>query len=126
MGGYVPGAHGLDSVVVGYYRGKDLVYIARVRNGFVPATRRQVFARLRPLEVGFCPFMNLPETEKGRWGDGLTGKDMEKCVWVRPELVAEIEFLEWIESDHLRHSKFTGLRGDKNPRAVTKEQPAKG
>jgi len=45
IGGYIPGAHGLDSIVVGYYKGKDLVYVARVRNGFVPASRRQVFAK---------------------------------------------------------------------------------
>jgi bifunctional non-homologous end joining protein LigD len=122
IGGYVPGAHGLDSIVVGYYRGKELFYIARVRNGFVPATRRQVFARLRPLEVAVCPFVNLPEMHKGRWGDGLTAKDMEKCVWVRPELVAQIEFLEWTMSDHLRHSKFARLRADKNARSVVKEQ----
>src|SRR5258708_2373643 len=37
------GPHGLDSIVVGYYRGKELVYVARVRNGFVPASRRQLF-----------------------------------------------------------------------------------
>jgi 4-hydroxyphenylpyruvate dioxygenase-like putative hemolysin len=35
---------------------------------------------------------------------------MEKCVWVRPEIVARIEFLEWTVSDHLRHAKFAGLR----------------
>jgi bifunctional non-homologous end joining protein LigD len=126
IGGYVPGAHGLDSIVVGYYRGKELFYIARVRNGFVPGTRRQVFARLRPLEVALCPFVNLPEMQKGRWGDGLIAEDMGKCVWVRPELVAQIEFLEWTNSNHLRHSKFAGLRDDKDARAVTKEQPDKG
>jgi len=43
IGGYVPGTHGLDSIIVGYYRGNDLVYVARVRNGFVPASRRLVF-----------------------------------------------------------------------------------
>ena len=118
----MPGSHGLDSIIVGYYRGKDLFYIARVRNGFVPATRRQVFAKLQPLLVSDCPFVNLPETHKGRWGDGLTADDMEKCVWVRPELVAQIEFLEWTESDHLRHSKFAGLREDKDARAVVKER----
>jgi DNA ligase D-like protein (predicted ligase) len=106
IGGYVPGPHGLDSIIVGYYRANELVYVARVRNGFVPTTRRQVFARLKPLVVPHCPFVNLPETYKGRWGEGLTAADMEKCVWVRPELVARIEFLEWTESDHLRHSKF--------------------
>ena len=121
IGGYVPGTYGLDSVIVGYYRGKELVYIARVRNGFVPATRRQVLAKLQPLVVPDCAFVNLPEKHKGRWGDGLTAEDMEKCIWVRPELVAQIEFLEWTESDHLRHSKFAGLREDKSARSVVKE-----
>jgi len=46
---------------------------------------------------------------------------MKKCVWVRLELVAQIEFLEWTESDHLRHSKFVGLREDKDPKTVVKE-----
>jgi bifunctional non-homologous end joining protein LigD len=117
----VPGTHSLDSIIVGYYRGEELNYVARARNGFVPASRRQVFEKLHPLPMRSCPFVNLPETHKGRWGDGLTAKDMEKCVWVRPELVARIEFLKWTESDHLRHSKFAGLREDKDARTVAKE-----
>jgi bifunctional non-homologous end joining protein LigD len=111
IGGYVPGAHGVDAIIVGYYGGKELVYVARVRNGFVPASRRQVFEKLKSLSISKCPFANLPETYKGRWGDGLTAADMDKCMWVKPELVARIEFLEWTESDHLRHAKFAGLRG---------------
>jgi len=126
IGGYVPGAHGLDSIIVGYYQGKELMYIARVRNGFVPALRRQVFAKLRPLEVAVCPFVNLPEAHKGRWDDGLTADDMRKCVWVRPQVVAQIEFLEWTESDHLRHAKFAGLRDDKDPREVITEHADQG
>ena len=51
IGGYIPGAHGVDAIVVGYYRGEDLIYVARVRNGFVPASRRQMFARLKPLLI---------------------------------------------------------------------------
>lgn len=121
IGGYVPGAHGVDSLIVGYYKGSELVYVARVRNGFVPETRRQVFAKLRPLEVPECSFVNLPEKEKGRWGTGLTADDMQKCVWVHPELVARIEYLEWTEGDHLRHAKFAGLRDDKDARSVIKE-----
>ena len=121
IGGYVLGAQGVDSIVVGYYRGPDLIYVARVRNGFVPATRRQMFMALLPLETPTCPFVNLPETEKGRWGTGLTADDMKKCVWVRPEVVARIEYLEWTDGDHLRHAKFAGLRGDKDARSVTKE-----
>jgi len=48
IGGYIPGANGVDAIVVGYYRGDDLIYVARVRNGFVPASRRQVFASSSP------------------------------------------------------------------------------
>jgi bifunctional non-homologous end joining protein LigD len=99
IGGYVPGAHGVDAIIVGCYRGEELIYVARVRNGFVPASRRQVFERLKPLVTRDCRFVNLPETPKGRWGEGLTAADMEKCVWVRPKLVARIEFLEWTESE---------------------------
>jgi len=121
IGGYVPGTHGLDSIVVGYYKGDELIYVARVRNGFVPASLRQVFGKLQPLVIPRCPFGNLPETRRSRWGEGLTAEGMKKCVWVRPELVAQIEFLEWTESDHLRHSKFVGLRDDKDARSVIKE-----
>ncbi len=117
----VTGAHGVDAIIVGYYRDKDLIYVARVRNGFVPASRRQVFSRLNSSIVRECPFVNLPEMHKGPWGEGLTAAEMEKCVWVRPKLVARIEFLEWTESDHLRHSKFAGLREDKDALTVTKE-----
>src|SRR5215470_16081445 len=49
IGGYLPGSRGFDSLIVGYYRGRDLVYVARVRNGFVPASRRQVFEKIRHL-----------------------------------------------------------------------------
>ena len=97
------------------------MYVARVRNGFVPASRRQIFSRLKPLLIPKCPFANLPETHKRRWGEGLTTVDMQKCAWVKPQLVAQIEFLEWTESDRLRHSKFAGLRDDKDARTVVKE-----
>jgi len=90
--------------------------------GFVPASRRQLFEKLRPLVIPQCPFVNLPETHRSRWGEGLTAEDMKECAWTRPELVAQIEFLEWTESDHLRLAKFAGLREDKDPRSVVKEQ----
>ncbi len=121
IGGYIPGTHGLDSIIVGYYKDRDLIYVARVRHGFVPASRRQMFEKLRLLVIPERPFVNLPEKHRSRWGEGLTADDMKKCVWVRPKLVAQIEFLEWTESDHLRHSKFVGLREDKDPSSVVKE-----
>jgi ATP-dependent DNA ligase len=43
-------------------------------------------------------------------GQGLTAEKMKECVWVRPELVARIQFLEGTGADHLRHTKFIALR----------------
>ena len=121
IGGYLPGPHGFDSLIVGYYRGKDLVYVARVRNGFVVASPRRVFEKIRHLVSSTMPFANLPDTHKSHWGDELTAEKMKGCVWLRPEAVAQIEFLEWTEGDRLRHSKFVGLREDKDARLVVKE-----
>jgi ATP-dependent DNA ligase len=98
-----------------------LHYAARVRAGFVPLTRRRVFERIKPLETTKCPFVNLPETDAGQWGQGLTAEKMKECVWVKPQVVAEIEFLEWTSADHLRHTTFVGLRDDKDPRSVVRE-----
>src|SRR5467141_135464 len=96
IGGYIPGPHGFDSLIVGYYRGEDLVYVARVRNGFVPASRRQVFEKIRPLVSPTMPFANLPDSHKSLWGDELTAEKMKECVWLGSE-AARIEFLEWTE-----------------------------
>ena len=121
VGGYLPGPHGFDSLIVGYYKGKDLVYVARVRNGFVPALRRQVFTKIRGLVSSKMPFSNLPDEHESRWGESLTLETMKKCVWLKPRVVAQIEFLEWTDADRLRHSKFVGLRDDKQPQSVVKE-----
>lgn len=122
IGGYMPGPHGFDSLIVGYYRGDDLIYVARVSAGFVPASRRSVHQRLRGLVSSEMPFINLPEKGPSRWGDALTAEKMKQCVWVKPEVVAQIEFLEWTSGDRLRHSQFVGLREDKDPKMVMKEQ----
>ncbi len=121
IGGYFPGPHGFDSLIVGYYDGGKLMYVARTRNGFVPASRRQVFSKLKHLVTPACPFVNLPETRRSRFGEELNAEKMKKAVWLRPEAVAQIEFLEWTGADRLRHSKFAGLREDKNPQSVVKE-----
>lgn len=121
IGGYTPGTHGFDAVLVGFYRGDRLHFCASVRAGFVPASRRAVHAQLAPLEDGVCPFVNLPEASAGRWGQGLTAAKMKKCIWLRPEAVAQFRFLEWTPNDHLRHASFVALREDKHPRAVVKE-----
>jgi ATP-dependent DNA ligase len=118
IGGYVPN-NPLDSIVVGYYDGDKLVYVAKVRNGFVPNTRREVFAKLRGLKVSTCPFVNLPEKKRTMYS--LTKEEMKKCIWLKPELVAQIEFAEWTPDGHLRHSKFVGLRDDKDALTIVRE-----
>jgi len=89
IGGYFPGPHGIDSLIVGYYDGDRLMYVARTRNGFVPASRRQVFSKLRHLVTPTCPFVNLPETHRSRFGEELSAEKMKKAVWLRPEAVAQ-------------------------------------
>jgi ATP-dependent DNA ligase len=97
------------------------MYVARTPTGFVPASRRQVFAKLKNLVIPNCPFVNLPDTRKSRFGEELNAEKMKKAVWVKPEVVAQIEFLEWTEANRLRYSKFVGLREDKRPKDVVKE-----
>jgi len=121
IGGYVPSNLGLDSIIIGFYRGKDFIYASRVRAGFVPATRRKVFNQIKHLTTSKCPFANLPEKASGRWGQGLTAEKMKECVWLKPEAVAQIAFLEWTGADHLRHTKFVALRDDKDPQKVVRE-----
>ena len=118
IGGYVPSGRNFDSIIVGYYAGRELLYVARVRNGFVPSLREAVFKRFRGLETKQCPFANLPQRDRGRWGYGLAAEKMAECRWLKPRLVAQIEYAEWTDGDHLRHSKFVGLRDDKDAREV--------
>jgi ATP-dependent DNA ligase len=63
--------------------------------------------------------VNLPETKKSRFGEQLNAEKMKKAVWLKPETVAQIEFLEWTETDHLRHSTFVDLRDDKHEDEAT-------
>ena len=121
IGGYTPGTHGFDAVLVGFYKEDHLYFCASVRAGFVPATRRHVHAEFEPLESEKCPFVNLPESSAGRWGQGLTAAKMKNCIWLRPEVVAQFRFLEWTPNDHLRHASFVGLREDKAAHDVVKD-----
>jgi ATP-dependent DNA ligase len=46
---------------------------------------------------------------------------VKEAVWTKPEAVAQIEFLEWTDANHLRHTKFVGLRDDKDPRNIVRD-----
>jgi bifunctional non-homologous end joining protein LigD len=121
IGGYKPGPNEFDYLLAGYYEGDDLIFVAKIKNGFVPALRREVAKHFKGLKTKVCPFANLPEPKSARRGEALTAEVMKKCVWLKPRLVAQIEFTEWTEGNHLRHSKFVGLRDDKVPRDARKE-----
>jgi bifunctional non-homologous end joining protein LigD len=93
--------------------------VSKVRNGFVPLVRREVATKFKGLQIDTCPFSNLPEKKRTQWA--LTEEEMKNCVWLNPELVAQIEFTEWTPDGHLRHSKFVGLRNDRDVMQVGRE-----
>jgi bifunctional non-homologous end joining protein LigD len=51
----------------------------------------------------------------------MTAEKMAECVWVKPEVVAQVNFANWTDANHLRHSAFVGIRKDKAARDVMKE-----
>jgi DNA ligase D-like protein (predicted ligase) len=120
IGGFRPDGAKVDALLVGYYEGRSLRFGAKVRAGFVPRLRRDLFAKLEPLETPQCPFGDLP-TGKSRWGGGVTAEEMHEMRWVKPQLVAQIRFVEWTADGHLRHAVFLDLRTDKEPRNVRRE-----
>jgi bifunctional non-homologous end joining protein LigD len=122
IGGYRPdGPNGLDALLVGYYKGKELRFAGKVRAGLIPHVRREVLGKLKPLRVQECPFANLPDTDVGRWGAGITADQMREMHWTKPQLVAQIRFVEWTAENRLRHAAFLGLRLDKSAREVRRE-----
>ena len=76
-------------------------------------------AKMKPLRIDACSFANLPEKRRTQWA--LTREQVKDCVWLKPELVAQIEFTEWTPDGHLRHAAFTCLRLDKTAREVVRE-----
>jgi len=121
IAGYTPSANNFDAIIFGYDDGGKLIYAGRTRNGFTPSSRDKLFKRFKGLEVDRCPFANLPEAKAGRWGVGLTAEKMKECRWLKPVLVGQFEFVEWTADGHLRHSRFMGLREDKEPHDVARE-----
>ena len=119
IGGYRPdGRDSLDALLVGYYAGRELLFAGKVRAGFIPPVRREVARRLKPLRVDRCPFANLPDNKKSRWGAGITAEEMHEVQWTKPQLVAQIRFVEFTADGRLRHAAFLGLRSDKEAREV--------
>jgi ATP-dependent DNA ligase len=77
IGGYIPAAETFDAILVGYYD-KDFLYAAKVRNGFVPATRERLFERFRALERTTCPFRTYLKPKGDDGVRGLSAADYDR------------------------------------------------
>jgi bifunctional non-homologous end joining protein LigD len=109
------------SLLVGYNSPDGLRFAGRVGTGFSEKLLASIDARLQKLKRSTCPFINLPEKTKGRWGLGITPAVMKRCQWVKPVLVAQVKFTEWTLDDQLRQPVFLGLRTDKEAKDTVRE-----
>ena len=121
VGGYRVGKNYFDNLAIGYYEGDRLLFVAKLKNGFTAAAKEAIANRLNKLETSKCPFANLPESKNARRGEALTEEAMKNYRWIKPKLVVQADFTDWTGANHLRHSRFVGLREDKHARDVTKE-----
>src|SRR5688572_15910147 len=122
IGGYRPdGSNSVDALLVGYFDDQKLRFAGKVRAGLVPHVRRELVGKLKGLQLTRCPFVDLPTEGSSRWGGGVSAEDMKEIIWTKPELVAQVQFVEWTAENRLRHSKFLGLRRDKIAKDVQRE-----
>jgi bifunctional non-homologous end joining protein LigD len=118
VGGWLPGegsrASHFGALLVGYHdasvRGRPLRYAGRVGTGFKEAELQRLLALLRDLTIDECPFDPEPPRAVTRIAH-----------WVRPEIVAQVEFGEWTQDGILRHPAYLGQRYDKPADEVVRE-----
>jgi bifunctional non-homologous end joining protein LigD len=115
IGGYTPAGRNFGAILIGDYQGRALNYVAKVHGGFTPALHVAVFKRFHGLATNTCPFKNLPEGRRDPWGERLTVGEMKKCRWLKPRLVATIDYLERTAANNLRHPMFSGLTANQAP-----------
>jgi len=115
LAGVRPGEGGrsstFGSLLLGIPGPDGLTYVGRVGTGFSDATLRALQKQLAPLQTDENPLVGVPSL------------DARGVQWLRPELVAEVEFGEFTPGGILRHSRWRGLRPDKRPEEVVRESP---
>jgi bifunctional non-homologous end joining protein LigD len=124
IGGYTPpqGARKhFGAVLVGYYEKKKLVFAGKVGTGFAAKSLAMLHKKFQKEVRDDCPFVDLPSKQNGQWVQDITPSMMRKMHWVNPVLVCEIKFAEWTRDKKLRAPVFLGLREDKNPTEVVRE-----
>lgn len=100
---------GFGALLVGYYDGDDLCYAGKVGTGYDDEFLESFHDRLEKAARKTSPFSNGPE-------------DDDSITWVTPRFVGEFAFTEWTNDGKLRHPRFIGLRRDKAPEDVVREQ----
>nr|MDQ3027978.1 DNA ligase D [Pseudomonadota bacterium] len=100
---------GFGALLLGVHDAEGrLTYAGNVGTGFDDKLLASLLAKLRALATPKSPFDAPPRGVKGHW--------------VRPKLIAEVGFTEWTVEGRVRHPVFHGLRTDKEPRAITREE----
>jgi bifunctional non-homologous end joining protein LigD len=99
----------IGALLVGLYRGNDLVSVGHVGAGSTVEQTREIYERLKPLEIEKCPFREKPRTN-------------EPARWVKPEIVCEVKYSEWTADRQLRQPILLGIREDKSPKACAFEE----
>jgi bifunctional non-homologous end joining protein LigD len=107
-------AGSFGALVLGAYRDGELQWVGNCGTGFTERDIDELLAKLEPLRADSSPFPVVPKMPKIRRGD---------VVWAEPALVCEVEFAEWTHDGHLRAPSFQGLRDDKAPAEVRREEP---